>query len=154
MSRALEARRQLSREERLGSLLQDTMDLDVPAEDRLNLLEMRVDGDGSFRLQASKPMFASAGSAGAARLGIGGLDEAESMEREGADRSAIWRKTGWWRGVDDCWRVEIPDMKPKTLAELPVGDFKGELAHPVPLTDLVSNTRLFKAYSELKNIIV
>lgn len=60
MSRALEARRRLTHEERLGSLLQDTMDLDVKAEDRLNLLEMREDKDGSFLLQMSRPMFASA----------------------------------------------------------------------------------------------
>ena len=69
-------------------------------------------------------------------------------------RDEIYAKTGWWLGTDGLWRVEIPDMKPKTLAELTVGDYNGELAHPVPLTDLVSNTRLFKAYSELKNVTV
>ena len=69
-------------------------------------------------------------------------------------RDEIYAKTGWWLGTDGKWRVEIPDMKPKKLDSLPDGDYNGELAHPVPLTDLVSNTRLFKAYSELKNVTV
>lgn len=69
-------------------------------------------------------------------------------------RDEIYAKTGWWYGTDGKWRVEIPDMKPKKLDSLPDGDYNGELAHPVPLTDLVSNTRLFKAYSELKNVTV
>ena len=69
-------------------------------------------------------------------------------------RDEIYAKTGWWLGTDGKWRIEIPDMKPKKLDALRDGDFKGELAHPVELTELVSNTRLFKAYSELKHITV
>ena len=69
-------------------------------------------------------------------------------------RDEIYAKTGWWLGTDGKWRIEIPDMKPKKLDALQDGDFKGELAHPVELTELVSNTRLFKAYSELKHVTV
>ncbi len=69
-------------------------------------------------------------------------------------RDEIYKKTGWWKGTDGEWRIEIPDMKPKTLAELPVADFNGEDAYAIPLTDLVSNGRLFKAYPELKNSTV
>ena len=51
------------------------------------------------------------GKQGAAALGIGRHDEAEKMERDGASREDIWRKTGWWKGKDGKWRVEVPDVK-------------------------------------------
>ena len=51
------------------------------------------------------------GAVGAEALGIRGLADAEAMERSGADRTAIWRETGWWRGRDGEWRVEIPDFE-------------------------------------------
>ena len=70
-------------------------------------------------------------------------------------RDEIYAKTGWWKGTDGKWRIEIPDMKPKKLDVLPTGVFRdGTDAHVVPLADLVSNTRLFKAYSELKHLDV
>ncbi len=45
---------------------------------------------------------------GAAALGIGRLDDAKVLERSGASREDIWRKTKWWRAKDGKWRVEIP----------------------------------------------
>ena len=50
-------------------------------------------------------------SKGASRLGVGNLADAERMEKAGADRTVIWKKTGWWRGKDGKWRVEVPDLE-------------------------------------------
>ncbi len=58
-----------------------------------------------------------AGRAGAERLGIRGLGDAEAMERSGATREEIWRETGWWRGKDGEWRVEIGDIRFKRFTE-------------------------------------
>ena len=55
-------------------------------------------------------LFSLAGIKGAERLGIGRLADAERMEKDGADRMAIWKQTGWWRAKDGKWRVEIPDI--------------------------------------------
>lgn len=62
------------------------------------------ENDPRFRYQISGPV-------GAEALGIRNLPDAEAMERSGADRLAIWRETGWWRGRDGEWRVEIPDFE-------------------------------------------
>ena len=40
---------------------------------------------------------------------LNALKKAERMQARGADQAAIWKKTGWFRGVDDKWRFEIPD---------------------------------------------
>lgn len=37
------------------------------------------------------------------------LETAKRMAAEGADRAAIWNKTGWFTGPDSKWRFEIPD---------------------------------------------
>lgn len=48
----------------------------------------------------------------AARLGLGNADEARRMEREGASRLDIWRRTGWWKRPEDgMWRIELPPLK-------------------------------------------
>ena len=60
---------------------------------------------------AGKQRYQIAGRTGAERLGIRGLGDAEAMERSGATREEIWRETGWWRGRDGEWRIEIPDIR-------------------------------------------
>jgi len=62
--------------------------------------------------------FSIVGRSGAKELGIGGLAEAEAMEKSGAGREEIWRKTGWWRGKDGQWRIELPDVKMKNERKL------------------------------------
>lgn len=37
------------------------------------------------------------------------LAQAEKMAASGASRDEIWNATGWFKGVDDKWRFEIPD---------------------------------------------
>lgn len=41
------------------------------------------------------------------------LKTAKDMAAKGAGRDAIWNETGWFKGVDDKWRFEIPDNKSK-----------------------------------------
>jgi len=69
-------------------------------------------------------------------------------------RDEIYAKTGWWLGTDGQWRVEIPDMKPKTVESLEPSNYNGEDADSIHLQSLVSNGRLFKAYPDLKNVRV
>jgi hypothetical protein len=37
------------------------------------------------------------------------LARAQQMEAQGVDRDAVWRETGWGKGVDGEWRFEIDD---------------------------------------------
>ena len=50
------------------------------------------------------------GTRGARKLGIGNQSDAQQMESDGASREDIWRKTGWWKGQDGQWRIEIADI--------------------------------------------
>lgn len=43
------------------------------------------------------------------------LAEAKTMEGEGKDRTEIWTKTGWFKGVDGKWRFEIDDSQAEYL---------------------------------------
>ena len=94
--------------------------------------------------------FAVGGKGGAKNLGIGKMDEAEAMEKAGADRKEIWRKTGWWRGKDGKWRIEIPDAKPSdgTVVNLRTRQFKDDNGHyfVFRLGELVDGGQLNSAY--------
>lgn len=37
------------------------------------------------------------------------LEAAQKMDKAGADRGAIWKETGWFKGPDSKWRFEIDD---------------------------------------------
>lgn len=39
------------------------------------------------------------------------LKKAKALEAQNADRITIWKKTGWERGADGEWRMEMPDHK-------------------------------------------
>lgn len=71
----------------------------------------------------------------------------------------VYVKTGWWRGSDKQWRIEIGDIKPKrrvgksdaryTNGLIP--DSKGLRCY---VGDICSNKDLFSAYPVVPNIIV
>lgn len=67
-------------------------------------------------------------------------------------RDDIYINTGWWKGTDGQWRVEIPDMRIKKVDYLEPSTYNGEDAELKLLGELVSNTRLFKAYPDLKRL--
>lgn len=99
------------------------------------------------------------GEKGAAALGIGKLDEAQKMSKDGASRDDIWRKTGWWRGKDGKWRVEIPDIKLTRLVDtIPlmfVG--RGHAAHVQAvekLGELIEKGEVLSAYPDLASLDV
>ena len=93
------------------------------------------------------------------------------MDKTGKDRKTIWKETGWWKGKDGKWRVEIPDLKIKKGID--------ELLHPKRdlmaminsqsghggsfnladmdtwrLEDVIDDEALFKAYPKLKDVKV
>ena len=92
--------------------------------------------------------YSIAGRGGAANLGLKGAAEAEAMEKSGADREDIWRTTGWWRGRDGKWRVEIPDAKRLGFkGDLRTRHFDGHTSFR--LNELVYADALEKAYPEM-----
>ena len=68
---------------------------------------------------------------------------AMDMEKEGAHPEAVWQKTGWFRGVDDKWRFEIPDYASQIYRAKPGQPdttlVEHQLTHP----------ELFEAYPDL-----
>lgn len=99
------------------------------------------------------------------------LDIAEFYDDNTRDK--IYIQTGWWRGVDGKWRVEIPNVKPKPrfgktiaypeslgggysmingLAKLIWKD--GEERMYASLKDMVTAPLMFDAYPQLKDIDV
>ena len=68
------------------------------------------------------------------------LATAEKMAAEGAPREAIWRDTGWFKGVDGKWRFEIDD----SAANWRYGD-----ETPGPLSTKFSHKDLMKAYPDM-----
>lgn len=118
---------------------------------------MRDWGAGTaLNLAGASTPFAPSGAVGvfggrlAATADRGALARAEEMHAAGADRGAIWDKTGWFRGEDGKWRFEIPDnkavMNPNNYPQgtIPNGQFgpvAGHLWHP----------DLYAAYPDLRN---
>ncbi len=89
------------------------------------------------------------GEVGAESLGIGRRGEAEQMEKNGASREDIWRKTGWWRGKDGKWRVEEPDISvPRWKIEW-LENQSRLYGKEVSLATLAAAPELFKAYPDL-----
>ena len=98
--------------------------------------------------------FSIAGQQGAANMGIKGAGDAEAMEKAGKDREEIWRTTGWWRGKDGKWRVEIPDFTLNFETLEATGNDPDYFVRKRKLSDVISDTRLFEAYPALKKITV
>ena len=88
---------------------------------------------------------------------MSGLRIAREMEAAGKDAKTIKRATGWERGGDGKWRIEIPDLKIKREETLPDGTTyaKSELSlkfYDGALGEYVDAPELFEAYPELRNI--
>lgn len=47
----------------------------------------------------------------AAEVNLEELENAEKMEKEGKSFEEIFKRTGWFRGIDNIWRYEIDDSK-------------------------------------------
>jgi hypothetical protein len=76
------------------------------------------------------------------------LAEAQQMEENGAAADEIYKKTGWFKGLDNKWRFEIKD----NLNDVDLFGLKklGEL----PLARVYYNADLFDAYPILRTVKV
>lgn len=84
------------------------------------------------------------------------LDIAREMLNAGKDAKTIKLATGWEKGGDGKWRMEIPDIEMKKTQNF-LG--KEEKIHPPVklsnyLDQIIDAPELFAAYPEAKNIIV
>lgn len=77
------------------------------------------------------------------------LRVAKEMESKDKDAKSIKMATGWERGVDGLWRYEVVDS---TLKEVKVNLKNGY--DIIPLSDIVEDEELFKAYPDLKNATI
>ena len=107
------------------------------------------DGDGNSRKSII-------GESGAERLGIGKLDEAKEMEAAGKDRKQIWKETGWWKGKDGKWRVELDETSSAGMPKLQsaINPRTKKVLPSAPLGEFIVNNRLFEAYPELAKLPV
>lgn len=78
---------------------------------------------------------------------LSALDRARALQAKGVDRDAIWRDTGWFRGVDGNWRFEIDDSQ--ASVSLPPVSVPGEIPNMKLLKDTVQHDDLHAAYPAL-----
>jgi hypothetical protein len=79
------------------------------------------------------------------------LARAQEMQAAGADRTDIWRDTGWFTGPDGKWRFEIPDNDAKmTKVGERILDPKGPVGRSSStLGGFVDHPQLYAAYPEI-----
>lgn len=87
------------------------------------------------------------------------LSKAEQMLSEGKDAEEIRKETGWFKGADGKWRFEIEDGKINEEANLienenNLVDDVTSYYYTTTLGELYDSPDLYKAYPELKNILV
>lgn len=121
-----------------------------------NTIDEKVDESGNTAL------FSLIGDQGASRMEnaeilLDNLRIAREMTSKGEDTKTIKLATGWEKGGDGKWRMEIPDLKWKTEATLPDGTKYERTPFDMTWTsgklgDYVNAPELFQAYPELKNI--
>ena len=88
-------------------------------------------------------------------------DRAKEMELAGTSRREIWDKTGWWKGEDGKWRVEIKDIPSGKLfnSKSPIWEIRHENTpdafRRTTLGQLIGEKHtLFNAYPELSRMPV
>ena len=140
-------------------------DVNLPKLDGGNGLTMHsVDVTPEMKesvLIEGQPMFSKEGEKGQRRLVEAGLDEdnlkvAKAMREAGKDALAIKMATGWEYGHDGKWKKEDEDLhfqegvfeKYQPL----VNDMRTFIYKPLP--EVMGDSRLFKAYPKLKDILL
>ena len=73
------------------------------------------------------------------------LQQAEQMQKQGADNETIRLQTGWFRGMDGKWRFEIDDSQ-MLISE--------NLSNYMRLGDLMHHEKLYAAYPDMADIDV
>lgn len=77
------------------------------------------------------------------------LDKAKEMAEDGLDARTIFKETGWYKGVDNLWRYEIPDNLDRIDASMFPSD-----KEPVELWKIYDNPELYEAYPFLADLPV
>ena len=145
----VEARNVAKREMTTDTLLEDTEDVDRRYQKLVNGALEEFERIKEADEAEEKHSFA--GLRGGRIVGIDKLDDAELMEMRGADREYIWRVTGWYRGRDGMWRVELP-FHGRFVFE---GDFDDGLTKGYrTVSDYFEWPELFEAYPEMKEVEV
>ena len=81
------------------------------------------------------------------------LKRAREMSDRGVDRKNIWKKTGWFRDVDDKWKYEIDDSAMKyDERNLQKKSFDGRSWREGSLGEGMDHPELHKAYRSAKDI--
>ncbi len=92
-----------------------------------------------------------AGLRGQGAAGVRAVGDAEALESRGVGREAVFRLTGWYRGADGRWRVELPFHGAFVFE----GDFDDGLVKGYrTVGDYFDWPELFQAYPELKDVEV
>jgi hypothetical protein len=71
------------------------------------------------------------------------LAEAQSMEQAKVSNNQIFDDTGWFRGVDDNWRFEIPDTGLQVNPKAPVNQAFSGVSPPAPQINIPDPQSLF-----------
>ena len=130
-------------------LLEDTEDVDRRYQTLLNGAMEQFEKLKSQEDRDARHSFAGIRAANLA--GVGSLDDAEVLEKRGEDRETIFKLTGWWRGVDGHWRVELPFHGRFELE----GDFdQGAEKGYRTVSDYFEWEELFSSYPELRDVEV
>jgi hypothetical protein len=88
---------------------------------------------------------------------LSALDTASQMEQEGRTKDAIWKATGWIKGIDGKWRFEIDDSKARLRPDKFTKhrtDKEGTFSFKGNLSDVFSHDSLFENYPRLKSLDV
>jgi hypothetical protein len=84
------------------------------------------------------------------------LARAVEMEQQGIDNETIRKETGWFLGMDDKWRFEIPDEDVTFYPAVEgwLKKFNGSKEWAAKLPDVLEHDSLFQQYPFLKDITV
>lgn len=93
---------------------------------------------------------------------VDNLDIARNMESQGKDSKEIFAATGWEKGVDGKWKVELDDKNSNILNgtdeiikenKAKGKDYKND-GNILKLTDVLDNKELYESYPFLKDVNV
>lgn len=87
---------------------------------------------------------------------LNALEQARLLERDNATAQEIWDKTGWFKGADNQWRYEIPDVGTKVYPSTFTSKMSssGQPYKATTLSTYFKHPELFEAYPEFKDMPV
>lgn len=90
------------------------------------------------------------------------LATAKELAAKGADNEAVRQATGWFKGMDDKWRFEIPDNAAEFKTKISkskgfntgFGDWRGPSGTRGDLGQALTHEELFAAYPDLASLYI